>query len=232
VEWAVFHDNGMTDGKAELTKINAFFAKPDWSKGFDVVYNDSFQRNADLNLVKEKLAPHFAGLPAVILHGTVHTHVDLKTDEWRKFLGIRSPRHGPAQLITVNNIAPENPIMKGCPSAWATASVDELYDVDQVFATVTPLGMAHDAHTGKDYCVIWTNLYGPAKTRVFGTSMVHANVSMKDPVYLDLVTRGLLWSVDKLDDAHLHAAAKVMLDGSKIKSTFADQTHPGLTVHQ
>ena len=232
VQWAVFHNNGDTPD-TDYTTINAFFSKPDWSKGFDViVYNDSFQRNADLDLVNKKLAPHRAGLPAVILHGTVHTHVDLKTDEWREFIGIRSPRHGPAQPITVNNLAPENPVMKGFPPAWATLSKDELYDVAEELPTITPLARSHDVHTGKEYCVIWTNLYGPAKTRVFGTSLAHANVSIKAPEYLDLVTRGLLWSVNKLDAAHLHPAAQVMLDGSKVEATFADQKQPGLSIHQ
>ena len=235
VQWTVFHDNGMlNDGKIEESKINAFFGNPDWSKGFDVVvYNDSFQRNATLKLVKEKLAPHLVGLPAVIIHGSVHTHVDLKTDEWREFVGIRSPKHGPAQPITVNNnIAPQNSIMQGFPATWVTVKADELYDVDEVLPTATPLAQAHDVHTGKDYCVVWTNLYGPAKTRVFGTSLPHCNVSMETPVYLDLVTRGLLWSVNKLDAAHLHPAAQVMLDGSKVESTFVDQTSSKLTIHQ
>ena len=234
VQWTVFHDNGMKDGKKEESGINAFFSNPNWSKGFDVVvYNDSFQRNADLKLVKEKLAPHLAGLPAVILHGTVHTHVDLKTDEWREFIGIRSPKHGPPQQIIVNNnLAPENPILKGFPPVWTVPRSDELYDVDEVMPGATPLAQAHDKHTGKDYCVVWTNLYGPAKTRVFGTSLVHCNVPMQTPVYLDFVTRGLLWSVNKLDDAHLHPAGQVMLDGSKVESTFQDQTQKALTIHQ
>ena len=130
----MFHDNGMKENKSDESGIKEFFGKPDWSKGFDVVvYNDSFQRNADLDLVNEKLAPHRAGLPAVVLHGTVHTHVDLKTDEWREFLGIRSPRHGPRQPIVVkNNIAPENPIMKGFPPTWDGRKSDELYDVSEV----------------------------------------------------------------------------------------------------
>jgi hypothetical protein len=33
-----------------------------------------------------------------------------------------------------------------------------------------------------------------------------------DPRYLDLVTRGLLWSVGKLDKEHLTPAKKVMID--------------------
>jgi type 1 glutamine amidotransferase len=50
----------------------------------------------------------------------------------------------------------------------------------------------------KDHNIIWVNTYGDA--RVFGTTMGHANSTMEDPIYLDLVTRGLLWACGKLDD--------------------------------
>ena len=53
--------------------------------------------------------------------------------------------------------------------------------------------------------VAWTNRYN-GKTRVFGTTLGHNNDTVADPRYLDLVTRGLLWSVDKLDAAHLTPA--------------------------
>ena len=48
--------------------------------------------------------------------------------------------------------------------------------------------------------------------KVFATTLGHNNETVADARYLDLVARGLLWSVGKLDDAHLKPAAKVMLD--------------------
>jgi hypothetical protein len=39
----------------------------------------------------------------------------------------------------------------------------------------------------------------------------HNNVTVGDDRYLDLVTRGLLWSVGKLDEAHLKPAARVLI---------------------
>ena len=48
----------------------------------------------------------------------------------------------------------------------------------------------------------WTNTYN-GKTRVFGTTLGHNTATVADPRYLDLVTRGLLWAVDKLDDRYL-----------------------------
>ena len=41
------------------------------------------------------------------------------------------------------------------------------------------------------------------KTRVFATTLGHNNATVEDPRYLDLVTRGLLWSCDKLNDSYL-----------------------------
>ena len=59
--------------------------------------------------------------------------------------------------------------------------------------------------------VAWTNTYN-GKSKVFGTTLGHNNTTVADTRYLDLITRGLLWSVGKLDDAHLKPAKKVLLD--------------------
>jgi len=57
-----------------------------------------------------------------------------------------------------------------------------------------------------DYVVAWTNQY--EKTRVFSTTLGHSNDTVGDPRYLDLVTRGLLWSCNKLNDQYLKPAKK------------------------
>ena len=53
--------------------------------------------------------------------------------------------------------------------------------------------------------VAWTNNYN-GKARVFSTTLGHNNATVEDPRYLDLVTRGLLWSLGKLDSEHLKSA--------------------------
>lgn len=58
--------------------------------------------------------------------------------------------------------------------------------------------------------VIWVNTYGKAK--VFGTTLGHGNATMQDPVYLDLVARGLLWACDKLEE---NGKAKSGYEGKK-----------------
>ena len=73
-----------------------------------------------------------------------------------------------------------------------------------------PLAQAYGEDTKKDHTVIWLNTYG--KGRVFSTTLGHQNSTMSNPVYLDLVTRGLLWACDKLKEdgtpADGYAAAK------------------------
>ena len=49
------------------------------------------------------------------------------------------------------------------------------------------------------------------KRRVFATTIGHNNKTVGDSRYLDLITKGLLWSVNKLDEAHLKPAEKVMI---------------------
>ena len=67
--------------------------------------------------------------------------------------------------------------------------------------------------TTNDLVVVWTNEYS-GKAKVFATTLGHNNETVGDARYLDLVTRGLLWSVGKLDDAHLKPAKKVLLNDS------------------
>ena len=55
---------------------------------------------------------------------------------------------------------------------------------------------------------VWTNKYN-GRTNVFATTLGHNNATVGDARYLDLVTRGLLWSVDKLNDSYLKPAKKV-----------------------
>ena len=49
--------------------------------------------------------------------------------------------------------------------------------------------------------VVWTNDYHG--TRVFSTTIGHYDETVADDRYLDLVTRGLLWSCNKLNDTYL-----------------------------
>ena len=73
----------------------------------------------------------------------------------------------------------------------------ELYNSAKVWETATPLAEGTIPSTEGAQTCIWVNEYEGCK--VFGTTIGHHNETMSDPVYLDLVTRGLLWTVGKLD---------------------------------
>ncbi|NBS05100.1 MAG: hypothetical protein EBS64_07840 [Verrucomicrobia bacterium] len=127
---------------------------------------------------------------------------------WYEMIGIQSTAHGPQQPISIAFSDKTNPIVSGMTD-WTTVN-EELYNNVQI---LTAKGLANGTQKipemkdkkGKvtpakeaSSIVVWTNEFGPKKTRIFSTTIGHNNSTVEDPRYLDLVTRGLLWSVDKL----------------------------------
>lgn len=198
VEFTIVHQGGT----ATNSRI-ALYEKEDWAKGYDVViHNECFSDIPDPTWTARILKPHREGLPAVVVHCAMHCYRD-KTDEWFKFLGVTSHRHGAHYAFEVQNVAKEHPVMKGFPEKWMTPK-GELYQIVKLWETATPLGRAISRETKNAEPCIWTNMYN-GNTRVFGTTVGHYSEEMEDPVFLNYVTRGLLWTVDKLDDDHFKA---------------------------
>lgn len=190
VEWEVVHQGGT----ATTSKI-PLYENPDWAKGFDiVVHNECFSDIPDPKWTERILKPHREGLPAIVIHCAMHSYRD-GTEEWFKFLGVSSKQHGAHYPFEVVNIKPDHPIMGKFPKVWTTQK-GELYQIFKLWDTATPLAYAMSRETMKQEPCIWINQYG--KTRVFGTTVGHYNEEMTDPVYLDYMTRGLLWATDKL----------------------------------
>lgn len=202
VEFTIVHEEATKpDGKVDKAAKNhkiSIYEKDDWAKGYDVVlHNECFGAVEDVPFVERIAKAHYNGVPAVVLHCSTHSYRFAKTDEWRKVIGQRSMSHEKARDLHVINIKPEHPVMKGFPSEWLDKK-DELYKNEQLFDNFVPLAKAYGEDTKKDHYLIWVNTYG--KGKIFGTTMGHTNETMADPVYLDLVTRGLLWACGKLDD--------------------------------
>jgi type 1 glutamine amidotransferase len=193
VRWTIVQEGGDSlDHKVSI------YNKPDWAEPYDVVvHNECFGRVVDRKFIAGIIDAHRRGTPAVVIHCTMHTFGSLKTDEWREFLGVTTTHHGPQQPLEVKNLAPSNPIMTGFPSLWTTGN-EELYAIDKVWPDTVPLAQAYGLDNKRDHVVIWTHTFG--KGRVFGTTIAHNNATLKDPVYLDMLTRGLLWSCDKLEN--------------------------------
>lgn len=190
-----------SDDKSTKARF-AMYESPTWAEGYDVVIHDECSADVkDIPYVENILAAH-KKVPAVNLHCAMHSY-RTGTDDWFKFIGLRSSKHGPKQPIEVSYINRSHPIAKPLEN-WITIN-EELYnnvklDNDQdMYDTATPL--ARGRQGAEDFVVVWTNQYG--STRVFSTTLGHETATVADPRYLDLVTRGLLWSCDKLNADYL-----------------------------
>lgn len=204
VVWSIVHEgDGTTDHKVSL------YNDPDWAKNFDVVVHDEcFSDVKDAAFVRGILKPHRDGLPAVNLHCAMHCYrVDFDHfKEWFEFTGIDSRAHGAQLPIAISFVENKNPITSGLTN-WTTVN-EELYNNLEVWKTTTPL--AYGAQGDNKSMVAWMNDY--RGTRVFSTTLGHNNSTVADPRYLDLVTRGLLWSVNKLNADYLKPTARVQRD--------------------
>jgi len=196
VEFEIVHEEGP-DGKKDKTHRISIYEKEGWADGFDVVlHNECFGGITDTAFVDGIAKPHFEGVPAVMLHCSAHSYRAADTEEWRKCLGMKSMSHEKNRDLLVKNVAPEHPVMKGFPMEWLNKA-DELYKNEHLYENFVPLAKAFGEDTQKDHFLVWVNTYG--KGKIFGTTMGHGNATMEQPVFLDLVARGLLWACDKLD---------------------------------
>ena len=193
VEWTIVHEGGTSRNH----KVS-IYTNSNWADGYDViVHNECFGGVDDVPFVETIAKPHEDGVPAVILHCSTHSYRAAKTDEWRKTVGLSSYSHEKRRDLNVINLRPEHPVMKGFPAEWLNPD-DELYKNEKVWPNLVALADAYGKDTERDHVCIWLNTHG--KARVFATTLGHHNSTMQSPVYLDLITRGLLWTVDKLDE--------------------------------
>ncbi len=217
VQWAIAYDPDTG-----TKHLNPVYEKEDWAKDFDVIVHDECCSDVkDLKLIDRILKPHRNGLPAVLLHCGMHCYRSEgfpKTTPWFEFTGLITTTHGPQAPIDITFTDKESPITTGLAN-WKTVN-EELYNnfIGKLQETAQPLARGKQTFKNKEgtessaeSIVVWTNKYN-GKTNVFGTTLGHNNATVEDARYLDLVTRGLLWSVGKLDEKHLKPAKKVLLD--------------------
>lgn len=197
------------DADRSTGHLNPVYESADWADGFDVVIHDECSSDVrDPAIIDRILEPHRRGLPAVVLHCGMHSYrsqgYPKEVTPWFAFTGLQTTGHGPQLPIQIRYEKNGHPVLHGL-SDWMTVN-EELYNNSEgrLLDSASPLATGTQ-ETSKDAVVVWTNNYGG--TRVFATTLGHNNATVGDPRYLDLVTRGLLWSTDKLNDQYLKRAA-------------------------
>ena len=196
------------------------YGNADYAKGYDIVIHDECAGDvSDPKIIEGVLKPHLDGLPGVNLHCAVHAYRSGNREKlaekgepraaWFEYLGLQSPGHGTKRPIDIHFLPDTNsPITKGLTD-WKTVPEELYWNIKKsIWDSAQPLARGTeekgDADKGEviknDTVVAWTNEYGPQKTRVFTTSLGHDNETVKDARYLDLVSRGVLWALDKIND--------------------------------
>jgi len=205
--------------------LPAVYGNPNYAKGYDAVIHDECTSNiAEEQVVRDVLKPHREdGIPGVNLHCAMHCYRIGNPNEpaepgtphalWFEYLGLQSSRHDAQEPILVTFLDHESPITKGMQDF--TTIKEEHYNNIKIFDTAHPLAHGVQAVRVKtknpdgsqtvtgtrtdDWVDVWTNLYN-GKTRVFSTTLGHNTDTVADPKYLDLVTRGLLWATNHIND--------------------------------
>lgn len=192
-EWTIVNEGG-SGTRAEIP----LYEKADWAKGYDVVvHNECFADTKDPNYIRKITEAHKAGVPAVVIHCAMHTYRSAEIDDWREFLGVTSRRHDHQSKYPVKKVLSEHPILKGVPDNWVTP-MDELYVIEKLWPNAKALATSVSELDGKTYPVAWINQYG--KARVFGTTYGHSDDTFRDPVFLDYLSRGVLWAAGRLPE--------------------------------
>lgn len=201
------------------------YGNPDWDKGYDVILHDECSADVtDRAYVERILAAHRRGTPAVSIHCAMHSYrwgdfrkalpPGADNGGWFEMIGVQSTGHGPQQPIEVTFTDRSHPIAQALAD-WKTIN-EELYNNIQLLPTAKVIASGRQLvppapkkgepadpaakPTEANAAVVWTNAYGPNKTRILCTSLGHNNDTVGDGRYLDLVTRGLLWAAGRLGD--------------------------------
>ena len=180
------------------------YEKDNWAEGYDVIIHDECSADIkDLAVVNRILDAHRNGTPGVNLHCAMHCYrtaadvgkpVTSGTNDalWFDYLGLQSSGHGKQAPISITYSG--HPANSGLTS-WTTIN-EELYNNIKIHEGTTAL--AKGKQENSETVVAWAHEYGEKKTKVWSTTIGHNNETVADAKYLDLVTRGILWSTGKI----------------------------------
>jgi type 1 glutamine amidotransferase len=189
VDWTVVYQ-GDRGTRSRFPVYN----DPNWAKGFDiVVHNECSADITDEEFIRTITAGHKTGIPAIVIHCSMHSYRAATVDDWRELLGVTSRRHTAAHNIPVKWAA-DHDLAQGLAPNWVTP-VDELYVIERFWPNSRAVATAVSPEDQKEYPLIWTGDYHGA--RVFGTTLGHGNATWADPVFQEMIGRGFKWAVKR-----------------------------------
>lgn len=187
----------MVEGHGGEHARHPVFQVENWAEGYDVVvYNKcNAPRFSDPEWIKRIVAPHKEGLPAVLIHGTMHNFWpdENESGQWIAFCGVTSRNHERHAPVTVTVVEPDHVTMRGLPRTW-TNPEGELYRIADMDEAATPLAVGVSSEE-MEHCVVWTHQFG--KARIFGTTLGHHNSTMKSEEFQTFFKQGLQWALGR-----------------------------------
>ncbi|MBC7912729.1 MAG: ThuA domain-containing protein [Pyrinomonadaceae bacterium] len=191
-EWTVVNEGGK--GTEAMISL---YDNPKWAKKYDVViHNECFADTKTPEYIRKITKAHYKGVPAVVIHCAMHTYRATEVNDWRDFLGVTSRRHDHQSNYPVKKVDSNHPVIKDMPDNWITPK-DELYIIEKTWPNTKVLATSVSEKDGKTYPVIWTSKYG--KAQIFGTTYGHSDATFADPVFINMVARGILWAAGRLE---------------------------------
>lgn len=178
------------------------YAKLNWAEDYDVIIHDECAADIKDPAIVNRIVQVHQKIPAVHLHCAMHSF-RTGTDAWFQHLGLQSSGHGPQEPIAIRFVDSEHAITETL-SDWTTIN-EELYNNVKVFGAhalaVGTQKVGGNNPRVDEAVVAWTNETQGARS--FSTTIGHNTETVRDPRYLELVTRGLLWSCGKLTPDYL-----------------------------
>ncbi len=200
------------------TPILPLYAKLNWAEEYNVIIHDECAADIKDPAIVNRIVQAHQEIPAVHLHCAMHSF-RTGSDAWFKHLGLQSSGHGPQEPIDIQIVDTKHPITETLGN-WTTIK-EELYNNVKLFDAY-PLAIGKQS-VGKgnraridEAVVAWVNESQGARS--FSTTIGHNTETVEDARYLELVTRGLLWTCGKLTPDYL----RPYQGDSKV--TFIDKT--------
>ena len=191
IEWTVIHQGGVS----EDAKI-PFYEKNDWGAEFDVaVHNECFPKTTDPTWVEKIAGPHRRGLPAVLVHCALQSYPD-KDGLWSSLCGIEFGRPLRDRYLRIKFA--DQPHSSGIVGKDFELRREDILPITKV---TDPKGVVAWAHLSNSSATrhpcFWTHQFGERKTKIFATSLGDRNENMIRSEFLDTLTRGFLWSIER-----------------------------------